>query len=44
MTVVGVKRAGAEFTYATAETVLQEGDLVVVSGTSHAVESFSELR
>jgi trk system potassium uptake protein TrkA len=44
VTVVGVKRAGAEFTYATAETVLQEGDLVVVSGTSHAVESFSELR
>ena len=44
VTVVGVKRAGSEFTYATAETVLQEGDLVVVSGTTQAVERFSELR
>ena len=44
VTIVGVKPYGEDFTYATAETVLQEGDLVVVSGTSHAVESFSELR
>lgn len=44
VTVVGVKRAGAEFTYATADSVLQEGDLVIVSGTGRAVERFSELR
>lgn len=43
VTVVGVKRVGAEFTYATADTVLEEGDLVVVSGTGRAVERFSEL-
>ncbi|MGZ5406053.1 MAG: cation:proton antiporter regulatory subunit, partial [Nocardioides sp.] len=43
VTVVGVKRAGAEFTYATADSVLEEGDLVIVSGTSQAVERFSEL-
>ncbi|QBR94383.1 TrkA family potassium uptake protein [Nocardioides euryhalodurans] len=43
VTVVGVKRAGAEFTYATADTVLEQGDLVVVSGTAQAVERFSEL-
>jgi trk system potassium uptake protein TrkA len=43
VTIVGVKRAGAEFTYATADTVLEEGDLVIVSGSTRAVERFSEL-
>ena len=43
VTIVGVKRAGAEFTYATADTVLEEGDLVIVSGSTRSVERFSEL-
>lgn len=42
VTVVGVKRAGQQFTYATPETVLEEGDIVIVSGERHAVESFSD--
>lgn len=42
VTVVGVKRAGRRFTYATPETVLEEGDIVIVSGERHAVESFSD--
>ncbi len=43
VTVVGVKRAGQDFTYATAETVVEDDDLVIVSGPREAVESFSEL-
>ncbi len=43
VTIVGVKRAGSEFTYATADTVLEEGDLVIVSGSTRSVERFSEL-
>ena len=42
VTVVGVKRAGAEFTYATAETVIEAGDVVIVSGARTAVERFAE--
>lgn len=43
VTVVAVKRAGEEFTYATPETVLREGDSVIVSGATKVVEKFSEL-
>ena len=42
VTVVAVKKAGQDFTYATAETVLQDDDLIIVSGRTRAVERFSE--
>ncbi|PAZ17337.1 potassium transporter [Streptomyces sp. SA15] len=43
ITVVGIKRPGEDFTYATAETVVQKGDVIVVTGKTHAVEAFAEL-
>jgi trk system potassium uptake protein TrkA len=43
VTVVGVKRGEEAFTYATAETVVAEGDVVIVSGPRDSVERFSEL-
>lgn len=43
VTVVAVKRAGEDFTYASAETVLRDGDQVIVSGRTRSVERFSEL-
>ncbi|MCK8434078.1 TrkA family potassium uptake protein [Streptomyces sp. D2-8] len=43
VTVVGIKRPGEGFTYATAETVVQKGDVIVVTGRTRAVESFAEL-
>ena len=43
VTVVGIKRPGEDFTYASAETVVQKGDVIVVTGKIHAVEAFAEL-
>ena len=43
VTVVGIKRPGEDFTYATAETVVQKGDVLVVTGKTRAVETFAEL-
>ncbi|GAA2540793.1 TrkA family potassium uptake protein [Streptomyces levis] len=43
VTVVGIKRPGEGFTYATAETVIQKGDVIVVTGKTGAVEAFAEL-
>ncbi|WP_328875545.1 TrkA family potassium uptake protein [Streptomyces sp. NBC_00287] len=43
ITVVGIKRPGEDFTYATAETVVRKGDVIVVTGKTHAVEAFAEL-
>jgi trk system potassium uptake protein TrkA len=43
VTVVGIKRAGQDFTYATADTVLEPDDLIIVSGRTGQVERFSEL-
>ncbi|MDE0778627.1 MAG: TrkA family potassium uptake protein [Nocardioides sp.] len=43
VTVVGVKRGTDAFTYATAETVVEDGDIVIVSGPRENVERFSEL-
>jgi trk system potassium uptake protein TrkA len=43
VTVVAVKRMGEGFTYATAETVVSEGELIIVSGRIRDVERFSEL-
>ncbi|MEO6503259.1 MAG: TrkA family potassium uptake protein [Jatrophihabitantaceae bacterium] len=44
ITVVAVHRKGAGFTYATADTVLEEGDTVIVSGRTAAAERFAQLR
>ncbi len=44
ITIVGVKRLGQEFTYATPETVLERGDLVIVAGSRKDVESFAEMQ
>lgn len=42
VTVVAVKPKGGSFTYATADTVLERGDVVVVAGETKAVERFAE--
>lgn len=44
VTVVGVKRPDGPFTHATGETVLERGDMVILSGRPRDVERFSELR
>lgn len=43
VTVVAVKPRDAGFTYATADTVLEEGDVLVVAGPSEACEAFARL-
>ena len=43
MTIVAIKRAGEGFTYATAETVVSEGDTLIVSGKIMDTERFSEI-
>lgn len=43
VTIVGVKAPGKEFTYATAETVVSNHDLVIVSGNSGDIEKFATL-
>jgi trk system potassium uptake protein TrkA len=43
VTIVGVKRAGQDFTHATPETVVHEGDLIIVSGPRDGVEKFAAL-
>lgn len=43
VTVVAIKRRGGEFTYATPETVVHEGDHLIVSGSIACVESFADL-
>lgn len=44
LTVVGVKTPGQEFTYATAETVVSNRDLIIVSGNSADIERFASLQ
>lgn len=44
VTVVGVKRMGESFTYATPDTVLHSGDLVIVAGARKDVEAFAALQ
>lgn len=41
VTVVAVKRAGGTFTYATAETLLEDGDTLVVSGRIDDIDRFA---
>jgi trk system potassium uptake protein TrkA len=43
VTVVCVKPLGKAFTYATADTVLQKGDVLVVAGPTPATEAFARL-
>ncbi|WP_235874952.1 potassium channel family protein [Saccharopolyspora aridisoli] len=42
VTVVGIKRPGEEFTYATAETTVGQQDTLIVAGTTPQVEAFAE--
>lgn len=41
ITVVGVKRFAQDFTYATSETRIEPGDLLIVSGSTELVERFA---
>ena len=41
VTVVGVKRPGADFVHGRPETFVQEGDLLIVSGATDLVEKFA---
>jgi trk system potassium uptake protein len=43
VTVVGIKRPGEDFTYATEETVLHRGDVIVVAGRTKDVERIGDL-
>ncbi|MDT0445621.1 MULTISPECIES: TrkA family potassium uptake protein [unclassified Streptomyces] len=43
VTVVGIKRPGQDFTHATAETVVEQGDVIIVTGKTRAVEAFTDL-
>ncbi len=43
VTIVGIKRTGQDFTHATPETVVEQGDLIIVSGPETGVERFSNL-
>jgi len=43
ITVVGVKSPGQPFTYATADTVVSDHDLIIVSGASSDVERFAAI-
>jgi trk system potassium uptake protein TrkA len=43
ITVVCIKPEGGSFTYATPDTVVQEGDILVVAGETPRAEAFGEL-
>ncbi|GID28996.1 potassium channel family protein [Paractinoplanes brasiliensis] len=43
ITVVSIKRPGEEFTYATAETTVYAGDILIVAGRTGDVETFANL-
>ena len=43
VTIVGVKRRGQDFTYATPDTVVEQGDLLIVSGPTERVEKFASI-
>jgi trk system potassium uptake protein TrkA len=43
VTVVGVKRARADFTYARPDTIVEQGDILIVSGATERVERFAGL-
>jgi trk system potassium uptake protein TrkA len=41
VTIVGVKRPGEDFQYARPETHVHAGDILIVAGTTTAVEKFA---
>lgn len=41
VTVVAIKRPSHDFTYATADTVIDQGDILIVAGRTRAVERFA---
>jgi len=41
VTIVGVKRPGAAFTHALPDTVVRQGDLLIVSGQAEVIEKFA---
>ena len=43
VTIVGIKRPKEDFTYARPETLVQEGDLLIVSGRTDLVERFAAI-
>ena len=43
LTVVGVKKPGASFSYATADTLIESGDQILVSGHPDDIEKFAAL-
>jgi trk system potassium uptake protein len=43
VTIVGVKSPGTDFTYATPETVVGRGDLLIVAGPTNLVERFAAI-
>ena len=43
LTVLGVKAPGAEFTYATADTVVSDNDVIIASGNIADLEAFARL-
>lgn len=43
VTVVAIKRPGQDFTYATADTVINRDDVLIVAGPTHAAENFADL-
>ena len=42
VTIVAIKRSGEDFTYATQDTVVNRGDVIIASGKTHDVEHFSD--
>ena len=42
VTIVAIKRPGEDFTYATPETVVNGGDVIIASGKTNQVEHFSD--
>ena len=43
VTIVGIKRPKEDFTYARPETLVEEGDLLIVSGRTDLVEKFASI-
>ncbi|MEV0993207.1 TrkA C-terminal domain-containing protein [Streptomyces sp. NPDC049949] len=43
MTVIRIKGSDQDFIHATAETVVEKGDVIVVTGKIRDVEAFAEL-
>lgn len=43
ITVVGLKRTRSDFTYAKADTIVETGDILIVSGATDLVEKFAAL-